>query len=241
MVVTDSGLTALAMSLQSSMNKFMSSSMTKQGLGLGHEEMESQVTPKRVSTVDDIYALLLEMRQENLQNFGELRQDVAVMTERVQVLEDENTNLKRRVDLLEKEVRGRNLIFGGERLKDSENLDSEIRNIVKELGLPGDALAIGNIIRLPKGPILVKLIVEMEKQAILDAMLEKSKDKTAPAGVWIKPDRTKESRDIRKKLSKYYMNAKTQGKMVKVVNNHIIIDDVKFCLNKSEDGLVCVE
>lgn len=202
--------------------------------------------------LDDVTNQLLGMKKQV--EATEKRCDI--MEVQVKNIENDNVSLKKevfglkeRVNSLEYDTRRKNMVLLGipetPNENDGGNLIKNVRKVMAEsfkIGTPNgtedDDVILDQVIRCKGGvpgrkPILLKFALETDKSRVFQAIRNTEGNHHYKA----KNDICKRWRDVRKKLSRFYNKAVAEKRSVKVVQDYIIVDDVKYDYVASADSL----
>lgn len=170
---------------------------------------------------------------------------VATVIAENQVLKNDNDNLyskltqlERSVQYLENDKRNHNAIITGMNEKPDENVEKEVRELMKnELGCENVKLEV--VYRMKGGitgkrPIMVKFLSESEKRTMINNARKKFADR---GPVRIKNDIPKDWRTARSKLTKVWTQAKSENREVKVVKDHLVINNIAWRYNPDDDSI----
>ena len=168
-----------------------------------------------------------------------LREEVTELRRKNDFLEKKNNDLNARVDNLERkcddlECRSKrnNLIFYGV-VKNEGETSEECEGIVRELCTDklelADDIGFDRVHRLSSkkdAPIIVRLCSYKHKVNIL-----KAKQKLRGSDIFIGEDFSLRVRDIRRKLGPHLKNARNEGKQVRMIYDHLIIEGKRYALD----------
>lgn len=150
--------------------------------------------------------------------------DHAVTKSRVQTLEN-------KLVYLEKEIRSNNIIVGGliqDLAKETPNVTlMKVKFFFRE-DLQLHDIDVSNAYRIntvssANKPIVVKLVREADKYTIFKAVNE-----LKPQNIWVKPDRSKEVREVRGKLGPIRDRLVGDGHQVQMVEDFLLVDGVRY-------------
>lgn len=177
-------------------------------------------------------------------------QHVTTLTQENQMLKYENNELKIEMHDVQNLVRAKNLIIGSLAAEKSDESPDDCEAVVRKflsscLKLDGEMVDISTAVRMKNAqsaikPILVKLVHESDKYKILVAAREKLGNinrQQQPQTPWVKPDRSKKVRVIRGKLSRFFMEKKRDGHEVKMIDDHLMINGVKWNYIAANDDI----
>ena len=178
----------------------------------------------------DVKNEVADLRREN----DSLRTENAALKERVEGIE-------RRTDDLEDRSKRQNIIIHGlprdTHEKTWQDCEDRVRDlIVDRLELTGE-MPFDRVHRLTSdsnSPIVARCTFFKDKQQIMRA-----KGKLKGTKIFIGDDYSKRVRDVRKRLAPHLKTARSQGKKVNMVFDHLVIDGKKHCVNDSDQLYEC--
>lgn len=187
--------------------------------------------------------------QQMKSEFGHLQTEVQAWKEKVDMLERENSELRKSneallqrvskvekgMDDLEGRSRRQNLLFHGldrEERETQEDLELRLRDIFTDTMDMVDHIEFDRVHRLgskANSPVIARCTYYKDKVKIM-----KAKEKLKGSNIFIGEDFSRGVRETRKKLYKFFKAKKDDGQNVKMVYDHLVIEGEKYFL--SEDG-----
>ena len=184
--------------------------------------------------------------------FDVMKKEVETMQMEIDALQHDNDELRTTCDALNLKVgileqraddqearskRNNLLLFG---LKRDENesaqaSENKVKTLIKEkLGMT-EEIVFDRVHRVggkPDAPLIARCTFYKDKINVL-----KNKGKLNGTGFYIKEDFPTNVRDIRKKLNELVKGNREKGEKVKIVYDHVYIENKKYGLNQNHDGL----
>lgn len=140
-------------------------------------------------------------------------------------LVEENTELKKRVNYLERKDKKNNLIIHGMEESDNENTIDLVKNLINNtLNIPLTIPEINNTYRLgfkssdKSRPIILQLVSYIKKTEIYSKV-----QNLKNTGVYIRDDLTPSDREERKLLTEHLMEARSKNLSAKIKNHKLIV------------------
>ena len=184
--------------------------------------------------------------------FDVLKKEVETMQMEIDALQHDNDELRLTCDVLnmkvgvleqradDQEARSKrnNLLFFGLKRDENESAqasEDKVKTLIKEkLGMT-EEIVFDRVHRLggkPGAPLIGRCTFYKDKINVL-----KNKGKLNGTGFYIKEDFPTNVRDIRKKLNELVKENREKGEKVKIVYDHVYIENKKYGLNQSHNGL----
>jgi len=190
------------------------------------ETMRSQIQ-MLTNSVDALKEEMCDIRQDmnNLRTENlELKQSNTVLMDRVKKLE-------KNADVQEGRSRRNNIIIHGMEKKSNETgTDCEmfVKNLLSEKMDVADVKfdSVHRINSKPNSPIIARCCFYQDKLRIL-----KAKTRLKGSRIFVDDDFSKTVRDIRHNLAPYLKSARAEGKNVRMVFDHLIINGERMTLN----------
>lgn len=186
-------------------------------------------------TLNDVKQLINEQTEEIKQEINKkLHTDILPQ---INELRHENDLLKLKIEQLEQKLKKNNVVVHGipTNVMKNKSESHKVLNFLNEkLGTALSTNDISNLSVLGKNnkTVLIEFIKYNEK-----AQIFKNVAKLKGSNIYISNDLTTKERTLRKLLLPYYRQAKSAGKQAKLLNSHILIDDVKYNLDElQKDG-----
>ncbi|CAH1155681.1 unnamed protein product [Phaedon cochleariae] len=198
-------------------------------------------------TLKDVYLLMqnintnlsekIEKVEQSTQSLCKALQiGVSIVKEEVQILQEENKQLKSKLEKVEKRQKHNNLVFYGIKEEASENQHSLLETIVEiteqKLEIELKKSDFNDIFRLGKKsgsqsghnrPILVSLISHIKRQEIL-----RSGKKFKSTGIFVADDLSDSERKERKILIEGLKEARNNNKKASIKGNKLIIEGKEY-------------
>lgn len=179
-----------------------------------------------------------------------------VYENRVQVLEVENKKLsvslqdkqkrleivEERLEIIDNQARRKNVVIGNLADDGAQDVMVNVTKFIQNsLNINISHISIDKAMRLNNAksavkPVLVSFTNEADRKLVLDASYKLTGSK-----VWVKPDFSRNWRATRKILSRFYDEVKQAGHEVKVVNDFMLIDNIKYRYNPATDKVENVQ
>ncbi|XP_044760480.1 uncharacterized protein LOC123317918 [Coccinella septempunctata] len=188
----------------------------------------SNAQKKYMESLFEKYGELIrdEMRRE----IGVLKEEINSYKIKVHRLEEENKNLKEKIQQMDKRSRRNNLIIYGIK-SEGNNVEEETKKLLEdklEINCPEEIIR--DIYKLGKGelsPILLQAYNQKSIHRILN-----SAHKLKNSGVNLAPDYTPEEREARRTLVKRMREEKERGNQSYIRGNALIINNQKHTLEE---------
>ena len=184
--------------------------------------------------------------------FDVMKKEVETMQMEIDALQHDNDELRLTCDVLnmkvgileqradDQEARSKrnNLLFFGLKRDEKESAqasENKVKTLIKEkLGMT-EEIVFDRVHRVggkPDAPLIARCTFYKDKINVL-----KNKGKLNGTGFYIKEDFPANVRDVRKKLNELVKENREKGETVKIVYDHVYIENKKYGLNQNHDGL----
>lgn len=204
------------------------------------------MAPTEADIIDAIRALTASMNTQ----FDKLEESINDRFEQVAIgmnslaaennkLREQLSDVERRLDRLESTHRRKNVILNGltginnEAKTDTEKL---VRNFVRER-LKSKTIDVDTAQRLNSKRVVKPIKICFSRMSDRNEFFDKVRE-LGDKDIMVKPDLPNEVRETRRKLSRFYSDAKSKNQKVKVRYDRIIIDGVTYNYDASSDSLV---
>ncbi|CAG9823951.1 unnamed protein product [Phaedon cochleariae] len=183
--------------------------------------------------IKQMFRTLCEQNKEIRDDIKSIKEELLTSNNRVRELEEkvldlegENEKLKKCVENGNRKTKENNLIiYGVEEREDSDSLD-ELINLMKDtLDVNLQEFEVGNIYRIGKKdtqktrPIVLELVRYLKKQEILSKC-----NKLKGTGISVSHDLTRQEREEKLILLKYYKEAKEKNYQTKLYRNKLVVN-----------------
>lgn len=191
------------------------------------EEYFQQIDPSEV-TNDDIFRILISIKQDLNQIKTDTKVSVKHLEEKVCRLEDENKLLKTKLLNAERKLKKNGVIIFGLEVENSDPIKAVKEIVNKKLNVSLNNSDINNCYQIKNTggqPIFLELLSYLKKSEIFGAV-----KKLKGTGVSFTDDLTLEDRQERKQLLHHAKLAKERNLSVKIRKNKFIINGDEFTL-----------
>lgn len=189
----------------------------------------------------EILKILQEIRKDVKDLKSELAnhtENIAQLNQRVDILEEENRELKKKVQDTQSEAKKNNIvIFGIKEEEEETDITSQVLTVLNhKLGIHLENSDIDNIYRIgtketkKQRAIILKFVRNTTKQEIFHNI-----GKLKGTGVTIAHDLSPEEREVQKVLYNHYKSAKKHKKQTKIVGKKLIINGKTFSYEDLKD------
>lgn len=170
---------------------------------------------------------VMEMLRGIQNQLTELRVELAEYKKENNDLRQRNEEQERRIDVLERELRRKNIIIKGIADSDREDTDGRenaILALFKKMGIDRGAEVIELAVRLGRyeetkcRPVLIKLLSEKTKKEIM-----MNTGKLKGSEIWIEEDYSRKIREIRRKLVQEMKDRRNNGEEVYLRYDRLIV------------------
>lgn len=202
---------------------------------------EKSIICGKTITNEDIYALLQQSIQQNIEIKTEIRdikreinshnEVVENLERKIDVLEIENEELRTKLRSTQRKIRKNNILIFGISEEKNESISEVVLDFVtKCLKVPLSISEINNVYRITNKnkvvksrPILLELTTYLKKEEIFSrkALLK-------GGSISISEDLIEEDRNERKVLYNHYLSAKIKGYPAQLKKRHVIINGERY-------------
>ena len=260
-----SGVGAKGATVQTRLRDSVTESPDRAGSGVGGEgsimnemkrlfaEFSTQQQQQHQMSTDKVLTKMNELETKINQKFDAVNTEIEHLQTDVSVLQEENevlrtaydelaqrvVTLEQRADDQESRSKRNNLLFFGIKRDENETTqasENKVKDILRQNLELTDNIEFDRAHRVgtkSEAPIIVKCTFYKDKLKIL-----RNKSKLEGTQMYVKEDFPVNVRHIRKILGTLTKTHRDRGERVKVVYDHVYIDNKKYVLNVNQDGLI---
>ena len=216
-------------------------------------EFSTQQQQQHQMSTDKVLTKMNELETKINQKFDAVNTEIEHLQTEMSVLQEENDGLRtaydelaqrvvtleQRADDQESRSKRNNLLFFGIKRDENETTqasENKVKDILRQNLELTDNIEFDRAHRVgtkSEAPIIVKCTFYKDKLKIL-----RNKNKLEGTQMYVKEDFPANVRHIRKILGALTKTHRDRGERVKVVYDHVYIDNKKYVLNENQDGLI---